>query len=61
MSPKKADTTETLSIDGREVRITHPEKPYFTKQTKSRSSISFVITCRLRPARSPGFAIDRSC
>src|SRR5687768_17914101 len=34
MSPKKADTTETLSIDGREVRITHPEKPYFTKQTK---------------------------
>src|SRR5687767_15214583 len=34
MSPKRADTTETLSIDGREVRITHPEKPYFTKQTK---------------------------
>ena len=34
MSPKKADTTETLSIDEREVRITHPEKPYFTKQTK---------------------------
>ena len=34
MAPKKDDTTETLSIDGREVRITHPEKPYFTKQVK---------------------------
>lgn len=34
MAPKKDDTTETLSIDGREVRITHAEKPYFTKQTK---------------------------
>jgi DNA ligase D-like protein (predicted polymerase) len=32
--PKKIDTTETLSIDGREVRVTHPEKPYFTKQVK---------------------------
>jgi DNA ligase D-like protein (predicted polymerase) len=32
--PKKDETTETLSIDGREVRITHPEKPYFTKQVK---------------------------
>src|SRR5687767_11467915 len=34
MSPKRADTTETLSIDGRDVRITHPDKPYFTKQVK---------------------------
>ena len=34
MAPRKDDTTETLSIDGREVRITHPEKPYFTKQVK---------------------------
>ena len=25
---------EVLSIDGREVRVTHPEKPYFTVQTK---------------------------
>ncbi|HKR13484.1 MAG TPA: non-homologous end-joining DNA ligase [Pyrinomonadaceae bacterium] len=33
MSPKH-DTVETLSIDGREVRVTHPDKPYFTKQTK---------------------------
>lgn len=28
------DDVEVLSIDGREVRVTHPEKPYFTKQTK---------------------------
>ena len=34
VAPKKADTTETLTIDGREVRVTHPEKPYFTKQVK---------------------------
>ena len=34
MAPKKDDTTETLSIEGRDVRITHPDKPYFTKQVK---------------------------
>ena len=28
------DTAEVLSIDGRDVRITHPHKPYFSKQTK---------------------------
>src|SRR5205807_9920227 len=30
----KDDTAEVLSIDGHEVRVTHPDKPYFTKQTK---------------------------
>jgi bifunctional non-homologous end joining protein LigD len=30
----KHDTAEVLSIDGREVRVTHPGKPYFSKQTK---------------------------
>jgi bifunctional non-homologous end joining protein LigD len=30
----KQESAETLSIDGREVRITHPDKPYFTKQTR---------------------------
>jgi bifunctional non-homologous end joining protein LigD len=25
---------ETLSIEGREVRVTHPDKPYFSRQTK---------------------------
>ncbi|HEY1235323.1 MAG TPA: DNA polymerase domain-containing protein [Candidatus Binatia bacterium] len=30
----KDDTVAVLSIDGREVRVTHPNKPYFSKQTK---------------------------
>jgi len=30
----KHDTAEILSIDGREVRVTHPDKPYFSKQIK---------------------------
>ena len=33
MSPK-AEQAEVLSIDGREVRISHPDKPYFTLDTK---------------------------
>src|SRR5690242_21709033 len=28
------DNAKALSIEGREVRITHPDKPYFSKQTK---------------------------
>src|ERR1700758_306203 len=31
---KKAEAAEVLSIDGREVRITHPDKLYFSKQAK---------------------------
>ena len=31
---KQADDAEVLSIDGREVRVTHPAKPYFSAQTK---------------------------
>jgi bifunctional non-homologous end joining protein LigD len=31
---KNNDSIEVLSIDGREVRVTHPDKPYFSKQTK---------------------------
>src|SRR5437016_4136545 len=30
----KEDKAEVLSIDGRDVHITHPNKPYFSKQTK---------------------------
>jgi len=30
----KERPVEVLSIDGREVRVTHPDKPYFSKQTK---------------------------
>jgi len=29
----KNDTAEVLSIEGREIRVTHPDKPYFSKQT----------------------------
>ncbi|HET6890753.1 MAG TPA: DNA primase small subunit domain-containing protein [Pyrinomonadaceae bacterium] len=28
------DTAEVLTIEGREVRVTHPDKPYFSKQLK---------------------------
>jgi bifunctional non-homologous end joining protein LigD len=34
VSPKKEEKTETLSIEGHEVRVTHPDKPYFSKQVK---------------------------
>src|SRR5579863_1665594 len=30
----KAEATELLTVAGREVRITHPDKPYFTRQSK---------------------------
>ena len=30
----KTDAIEILSIEGREVRVTHPGKPYFSRQTK---------------------------
>src|SRR5437773_6516101 len=30
----REEPAEVLSIDGRQVRVTHPDKPYFTKQTK---------------------------
>ena len=33
MSPSK-EQAEVLSIDGREIRISHPDKPYFTLETK---------------------------
>jgi DNA ligase D-like protein (predicted polymerase) len=31
---KKDDAVEVLSVEGQEVRVTHPDKPYFTGQTK---------------------------
>jgi bifunctional non-homologous end joining protein LigD len=31
---KTDDTTEVLTIDGREVRVTNPDKPYFSRQIK---------------------------
>jgi len=32
--PKKAEDVEILSIEGRDVRITHPAKPYFSRDAK---------------------------
>ena len=34
MSAKKEEEPELLSIDGHQVRVTHPDKLYFSKQTK---------------------------
>ena len=31
---KKVEESEVLSIDGREVHVTHPDKPYFSQQTR---------------------------
>ena len=31
---KNSESVEILSIDGREVRITHPDKPYFSKEVQ---------------------------
>ena len=31
---KQDEASEVLSIDGREVRVTHPDKPYFSKEIK---------------------------
>src|SRR5260370_4873938 len=30
---RKEEAARVLSIEGREVRVTHPDKPYFSKQT----------------------------
>src|SRR5438874_11800839 len=34
MSAKKADDAEVLSLEGRQVRVTHPDKLYFSRETK---------------------------
>jgi len=31
---RKEEAAEVLSIEGREVRVTHPDKPYFSRQTR---------------------------
>jgi DNA ligase D-like protein (predicted polymerase) len=46
----KRDTAEVLSIDGREVRVTNPDKPYFSKQTK----LSKLDVVRYYLSVSPG-------
>jgi DNA ligase D-like protein (predicted polymerase) len=44
------EAAEILSIDGREVRVTHPEKMYFSKQTK----VSKLDLVRYYLAVAPG-------
>src|SRR5580693_7369351 len=34
MSAKNEEEAELLSIDGRQVRVTHPDKLYFSRETK---------------------------
>jgi bifunctional non-homologous end joining protein LigD len=46
----KDDDAEVLSIEGREVRVTHPDKPYFTKETK----VSKIDLVRYYVSVAPG-------
>jgi bifunctional non-homologous end joining protein LigD len=50
MSKDHADEVEVLSIDGHEVRITHPDKLYFSRQTK----VSKLDLVRYYLAVAPG-------
>jgi bifunctional non-homologous end joining protein LigD len=51
----KDDTAEVLSIEGREVRVTHPDKPYFSKQTK----LSKLDLVRYYLSVAPGALAER--
>ena len=52
-----ADKPELLTVAGREVRVTHPDKPYFSREVEAlASSTSSATTCRSRTARSPASA-----
>jgi len=46
----KDDATDVLSIEGRDVRITHPDKPYFTRDVK----LSKLDLVRYYLALAPG-------
>jgi hypothetical protein len=58
---KRDEASELLSIDGREVRITHPDKPYFTRDTKltKLDLVRYYLSVASEP--SPEFATDPSC
>ena len=45
------DEAEVLSIEGQEVRVTHPDKPYFSRQTKLSKLDLVRYYCRSRRAR----------
>ncbi|HTX36021.1 MAG TPA: non-homologous end-joining DNA ligase [Bryobacteraceae bacterium] len=50
MSVKKEESAEVLAIEGREVRVTHPHKLYFSRQTK----VSKIDLVRYYLAVAPG-------
>src|ERR1700741_4371403 len=50
MSAKNREEAEVLSIKGRQVRITHPDKLYFSRQTK----VSKLDLVRYYLAVAPG-------
>ena len=56
----KDDTAEVLSIGGREVRVTHPNKLYFSKQTKLSKLDLVRYYLSVAPGRSLESAIARS-
>ena len=51
----KEEAAEILTIDGHEVRVTHPEKPYFARDAK----LSKLDLVRYFLAVAPGAIRDR--
>ena len=57
----KEEAAEVLSIEGREVRVTHPDKLYFSQQTKL-SKLDFVrYYLSVAPGALTESRIGRSC
>ena len=54
------EATELLSIAGREVRVTHPDKLYFSKQTKLSKLDLVRYYLSVAPGALAGIAIARS-
>jgi hypothetical protein len=46
----RAEADETLSIDGYQVHVTHPDKLYFSKEVQLTNSTWCVITLQSHPA-----------
>ena len=52
---------ELLTIEGREVRVTNPDKPYFTLQTKLSKLDLVRYYLSVAPGHSAESAIGLSC
>ena len=57
----KEEAAETIQAGGREVRVTHPDKPYFSKKTKLSKLDLVRYYLAVAPARSQESATGRSC